>query len=365
MIETQIDGRSGDVTAAAIWLRETLAARVEVAGDRQADARASARSGWEGATASAYQDFTRTLMQGTDKHDARVKRAATAFDGYAARLVGAQEAMGTLRTRALAGGLNVSGTVIEAPPDVPAGVVESGSAEEAAREAATQKVELYNALCADVAREHEKFGQWVEATMPGDLKDAQDKDGLGTLGETAAGWAKNAGAGLAGLALANLAKGMRAEGLELRRKVRRSGDPGYRPPKDPDRLLSRARLLGKWGGRLLGPIGIGVDVFFGIQEGRETGDWGRAATTTGTSIVVGGLATAGIIALGGPVILAIGGGALLAYGASELSGYVWDHKDEIADWAGDTWDDASSAASDAWDSTTDALSDGWDAVTPW
>lgn len=365
MIETKIEGEVAAVRSAATWLRGTLAPNLDTAGDKQGAARVKAAGGWDGSAATAYQDFTKTVLSATDKHTARVKRAATACDDYAARLEEAKTTMRGIRTRAVAGGLTVDGTVIQAPPDVPAGVVEAGSPEEAARETAIAKVTLYNTLAQDATTGHENFALWVETNMPADVADAEDKDGLGALASVAVGWAKNAGAGMAGVALTKLAKDMREEGLKYRLKARRSGNPAYRPPKNPEDLLHRSRLLGKWGGRFLGPIGIGVDVFFGIQEARETGDWGRAATTTGTSIVVGGLATAGIIALGGPVILAVGGGALIAYGASELAGYVWDHKDEIAGWVGDRWDDASSAVSEGWDNATDAISDGWDAVTPW
>lgn len=365
MIETKIEGDAAAVRSAATWLRGTLAANLDTAGDRQGSARGKVAAGWEGEAATAYQDFSKTVLGATDKHTARVKRAATACDDYAARLDDARTTMRGIRDRARAGGLKVDGTVIQPPPDVPAGMVQPGSPEEAAREAAVAKIVLYNTLAEDATTGHENFALWVETHMPADVADAEEKDGLGELAEVAVGWAKNAGAGMAGIALTKLAKDMREEGLRYRRKVRRSGNPAYRPPKDPDELLRRSRLLGRWGGRFLGPIGIGVDVFFGIQEARETGDWGRAITTTGTSVVVGGLVTAGIIALGGPVILAVGGGALIAYGASELAGYVWDNKDEIADWVGDRWDDASSAVSEGWDNATDAISDGWDAVTPW
>lgn len=365
MIETKIEGEVVAVRSAATWLRGTLAANLDSAGDKQGSARGRAAGGWEGESASAYQDLTKTVLKATDKHTARVKRAANAFDEYAARLEEAKTAMSGIRGRARSGGLTVTGTVIQPPPDVPAGMVEAGSPEEAAREAAVAKITTYNTLADEATRSHENFALWVETNMPADVQDAEEKDGLGPLAEVAIGWAKNAGAGMAGAALTRLGKDVRADGLKYRLKARRSGNPAYRPPTDPEDLLKKAKLLGKWGGRFLGPIGIGVDVFFGIQEARETGDWGRAAATTGTSIVVGGLATAGIIALGGPVILAVGGGALLAYGASELAGYVWDNKDEIADWAGDRWDDTTEAVSEGWDNATDAISDGWDSVTPW
>lgn len=365
MIETKVEGSPAAVRGAATWLRGTLAGRLDEAGESQAEARSGASGGWDGDAAAAYQDFARTVLRGTDLHAARVRRAATACDQYAARLERAQQQMSGLRGRARSGGLSVTGTVIAAPPSVPAGMVEAGSPEEAARDAAVQRVELYNTLADEATTGHEQLSQWVESHLPADVEDARGTDGLGQLGEVAAGWAKNAGAGMAGLALTRLASDMRKEGLEYRRKVRRSGNPAYRPPKDPEQLLSRARTVGRWGRRLLGPIGIGVDVFFGIQEARETGDWGRAGVTTGTSIVVGGLATAGILALGGPAILAVGGGALLAYGASEAAGYLWDHKDEIGEWVGDRWDDTTGAVSDAWEGATDVASDAWDAVTPW
>lgn len=361
MIETKIEGDPASVRATATWLRGTLAANVETAGDRQVSARSRSAGAWEGEAAEAYQAFSKTVLSATDTHVARVKRAATAYDAYAARLETAQATMRGIRARARAGDLTVAGTVIQAPPEVPPGMVVPGSPEDLARETAVAKVTLFNTLADDATLGHENFAQWVQTHLPPDVADAEERDELGTLSEVVAGWAKNAGAGMAGLALTKLAKDMRAEGLAYRLKVRRSGNPGYRPPKNPQDLLDRAKLLGKWGRRFLGPVGIGLDVFFGIQEARETGDWGRAAATTGTSIVVGGLATAGIIALGGPAILAIGGGALVAYAASEGVGYLWDHKEEIADWTKDRWDDTVDLASGA----VDGIKDTWDAVTPW
>lgn len=365
MIETRVEGDPAEVRAAARWLRTSLATQVDLAGDSQVAARGVASSGWEGRAAEAYQDFSRSVLSGTDTHAGRVRRAATACEAFATRLEQARTAMAGLRSRARNGGLDVSGTVIVAPASVPPGMVEVGSPEEAARRDAIARIELYNALADEASAGHESLAQWVESRMPADVSDARETDGLDELTDVAAGWAQNAGAGMAGLALQRIARDLRAEGLAYRRKVRWSGNPAYRPPHDPEDLLSRARLLGRWGGRLLGPVGIGIDVFFGIQEARETGDWGRAATTTGTSIVVGGLVTAGIIALGGPAILAVGGGALVAYGASQLAGYVWDHKDEIADWAGDRWDEATDLAADTWEGAQDLASDTWDAVTPW
>lgn len=365
MIETRIEGDPGAVRTAARWLRTGLATQLDLAGDSQVAARGAASSGWEGEAADAYQDFSRSVLSGTDTHAGRIRRAATACEAFATRLEQAQTAMAGLRSRASRGGLDVSGTVIAAPPSVPPGMVEVGSPQEAARLDAIARIELFNTLADEASAGHESLAQWVESRMPADVSDARETDGLGELTEVAVGWAQNAGAGMAGLALQRIARDMRAEGVEYRRKVRRSGNPAYRPPRDPEDLLSRARLLGRWGGRLLGPVGIGLDVVFGIQEAHETGDWGRAATTTGTSIVVGGLATAGVIALGGPAILAIGGGALVAYGASQVAGYVWDHKDEIADWAGDRWDDATDLATDTWQGAQDLASDTWDAVTPW
>ena len=83
-MDTKVEGDPGAVTKSATWLRDTLAKNLETAGDDQQDARNDARGSWEGETASSYQNVSGDTLKASDKHEARVKRAATALDQYAA-----------------------------------------------------------------------------------------------------------------------------------------------------------------------------------------------------------------------------------------------------------------------------------------
>ncbi|MEJ7795968.1 MAG: hypothetical protein WKF50_10485 [Nocardioides sp.] len=377
-MDTLVEGDPGAVTKAATWLRDTLAKNLETAGDDQQDARNDARGSWEGETASSYQNFAGDILKASDLHEERVKRAATALDQYSARLQRCINDMTAIRGRATSGGLTVAGTVIHQPPDVQPGVVEPGSPEETAREAAVDKIELWNGLVEDTTRAYQDFADWVDSQLPPDVTDAQQKDAsdsvLDELLDLLPNFAAGSGAGLTGFGLLGKADDYKAEAREFRRKSRVSGDPGVRGSADTpsgkvklDDLLGKAEWLKKGGRFLGGPAGILIDIGFGIQEGRETGDWTRVALTSGTSIAVGvgvaALVAAGIVTA--PAWAVVLAGGALAAGAAWGVGQIYDNWDDITDWTGDRVDDVQDFASDTWDDATDAVGDAWDSVTPW
>jgi len=378
MLDTKVEGSPAAVTAAATWLRDTLAAKIADAGDEQQDARTDARRSWEGETASSYQNLASDVLKATDKHEERVKRAANALDDYSAKLAGLEADMRSIRTRASGGGLTVAGTVIHPPPDVPSTEFEPGSAEETAYEQAMAKVELWNTLVQDAAADYQTFVDWVDSTMPGDVTDAREKDASDTVFETMKdlfpNFAAGSGAGLTGFALLGKSEDYRAQARELRRRSRVSGDPRVRGSVDTpggraqlDDLIGRADWLGRGGRFLGGPAGILIDVGFGIYEGTQTGDWTRVALTTGTSIAVGvgvtALVAAGVVTAPAWVVVVAAGA--LAAGAAWGVGQIYDNWDDITDWTGDRVDDVTEFASDTWDDATDLAGDAWDTVTPW
>ncbi len=378
-MDTKVEGDPGSVTKAATWLRDTLAKNLETAGNDQQDARNDARGSWEGETASSYQNVSGDILKANDKHEERVKRAATALDLYSAELQRCIDAMTEIRGRASGGGLTVSGTVIHAPDPVPAGTVEAGSPEEAAREAAVDE---------DRAVEPARRGhrdrlpgrslEWVDTEMPPDVADAKEKDSsdsvLGALKELLPNFLAGAGGGLTGVALLDKASDYKAEAREFRRRSRVAGDPRVKGQANTpagrahlDDLLGKASWLGKGGRFLGGPGGILIDVGFGIQEGIETGNWERVALTTGTSIAVGvgvtALVAAGVVTA--PAWAVVLAGGALAAGAAWGVGQIYDNWDDITDWTGDRVDDVTEFASDTWDDATDIAGDAWDSVTPW
>jgi hypothetical protein len=365
MLDTKVEGSPAAVTAAATWLRDTLARKIAGAGDQQQDARNDARGSWEGETASSYQNVAGDVLKANDKHEERVRRAATALDDYAHQLKDLESDMRSIRTRATEGGLTVSGTVISRPPDVPSTEFEPGSAEEAAYDTAMAKVELWNTLVEDAAADYETFVQWVDSTMPADVTDAREKDGsdtlFGVMKDLFPNFAAGASAGLTGFALTGRSEDFKAQAREIRRRSRVSGDPRVRGSADTpsgranlDDLLGKAEWLGKGGRIFSGPAGVLIDIGFGVNEGVETGNWERAGLTTGASIAVGIGAGVLLGTVGAPVLVTVVAAGALAAGASYVAGQVYDNWDDITDTVSETWDDA-----------TDAIGDTWDSVTPW
>ena len=293
-MDTKVEGDPRAVTKSATWLRDTLAKNLETAGDDQQGARNDARGSWEGETASSYQNISGDTLDASDKHEARVKRAATALDQYAARLQRCINDMTDIRGRASGGGLTVAGTVIHPPPDAPSTTFEPGSAEETAYNDAVDKVELWNILVQDTATAYQDFVDWVDSKLPPDVADAREKDGSASLFDVMAdlfpNFAAGAGGALAGVGLIGKAGEYHAEAREFRRRSRVSGDPRVRGSADTpsgratlDDLLGKASWLKKGGRFLGGPAGILIDAGFGIYEGTQTGDWTRVALTTGSA----------------------------------------------------------------------------------
>lgn len=366
-LDTKVEGSPAAVTAAATWLRDTLADKLGKSGDEQQDARNYAQGTWEGETYSSYRNVSGDIMRANDKHEERVKRAATALDDYAARLKRLEEDMKSIRTRAAEGGLTVSGTVIQAPPAAPTTPFEAGSPEETEYNEAVARIDLWNRLVTDAAEDYQTFVDWVDANLPADVADARKKDASDTLFDAISAlfpnFASGAGAGLAGWGLLNKSKDYKADAAEYRRRTRASGNPAVRnrlnTPEGQsqlDDLLKKADLFGKGAKIFGGPAGILIDIGFGVYEGTQTGDWERVAVTTGTSIAVGVgvglLVTAGVVTA--PAWAVVLAGGALAAGGSWVAGTVYDNWDDITDWTSDTWDDA-----------TDAIGDAWESVTPW
>ena len=126
-------------------------------------------------------------------------------------------------------------------------------------------------------------------------------------------------------------------------------------------------LVGSKAARFLGKAFLPLTVLTGAMDaftgGGYEGSRGWATRGFGAAGAVGAgtllASSAGLIALG-PVGLGIAGGAVLAYGAWSAGNYIWDHRQQIADftkgaatWVGDT-------ATDAYQATTGAVSDAKD-----
>jgi uncharacterized protein YukE len=121
-------------------------------------------------------------------------------------------------------------------------------------------------------------------------------------------------------------------------------------------------------GRAFLPLTVATGLMDTVTGGGYDGARGWATRGFGLA----GAAGAGAIMLGvatGPVGLAVAGGAVLAYGAWSLGNYVYDHWDDIsdfagraADWTGDRVADVGEGLSNAAGWAGDRLSDAGDAL---
>lgn len=91
-------------------------------------------------------------------------------------------------------------------------------------------------------------------------------------------------------------------------------------------------------------------------RGWATRGFGLAGAAGAGALLASG---AGLIALG-PVGLGIAGGAVLAYGAWSAGNYLWDHREQIAQFAKDAAGWVGDRATDAWNATSSAASDAVD-----
>jgi hypothetical protein len=123
-------------------------------------------------------------------------------------------------------------------------------------------------------------------------------------------------------------------------------------------------LVGAKQAKLLGKVFLPLTVVTGAMDAITGGgyDGARGWATRGFGLAgAGGAAT--LLLAGsalGPVGLAVAGGAVLAYGAWSAGNYLWDHREQIAEFAGNAKDWVADTASDAYHATTDAVSDATD-----
>lgn len=370
--DTRVDGSPANVRAAAGWLRGSLRTALDEAGDDVAAARSHAMSGFRGDAGGAYADFDKTILTHVDTHANTVGRAAEKFEAYAARLQRYQDSMDSCRRRAVAGGLSVAGTVVQAPPaarPVP-GLSGSVSPEAQARhdeqvtayDDAAAKVLLYNGLLSDAEDETTSFVEWVAANLTMQV-DQFDSPLVDELWNTVANNAGNLGVALSTESGSKYAKDratrLRAEAEDLRRS-RRSGNPARsatgNAPETPGRirnLLDEAKWLGH-GGKLLGPAGVAFDAYQGLESDHPGGGLLAAGLGAGATAVV--IATAPVSV---PTIVVVGGAVVIGTGVAVGANAGWD---ALPDGMTDPVDDF---VGGAWDGTKDVAGGGWKEVKSW
>jgi hypothetical protein len=126
-------------------------------------------------------------------------------------------------------------------------------------------------------------------------------------------------------------------------------------------------LVGARQARILGKVFLPLTVVSGAMDAITGGgyDGARGWATRGFGVAgaagAGALLAsgAGLVALG-PVGLGIAGAAVLGYGAWSAGNYLWDHREQIAQFTQDAVNWVGDTASDAYHATTDALGDAKD-----
>lgn len=122
-IETEITGNPGSIEAASSWLRDTLAPAMDRAADTFNNARKSVETHWESPAGDAYRDMMWRGFEASYRLEEAARGMATELDDFAHGLRRCQEGMASVRSSALAAGLDVQGFVVEDPgfgPDYPA-----------------------------------------------------------------------------------------------------------------------------------------------------------------------------------------------------------------------------------------------------
>jgi uncharacterized protein YukE len=115
VIETRIDGRPADLSAAAAYLTEVLGDGIDQLADRVTRERSAATGGWRGQAADAFADRAAALACSADGVAASARTIGREVQALADVLEGVQAAMAGVRAEARAAGLHVTGTVIQQP----------------------------------------------------------------------------------------------------------------------------------------------------------------------------------------------------------------------------------------------------------
>ena len=115
--ETKVEGKPDQITSLADWLTSSLEPAVSTSGDKFSSARTSLGSEWQGETADAVVAWLGDAVGASDSLSTRVTDIATALTTYVSILSSVKTEAECIRSDATAGGLVMSGTVVQEPKD--------------------------------------------------------------------------------------------------------------------------------------------------------------------------------------------------------------------------------------------------------
>lgn len=156
-IETKVEGKPEQITSLADWLTSSLEPAVSASGDRFSSARTTLGSEWQGETAEAIVSWLADAVGASDSLSTRITDIATALTTYASILFSVKTEAECVRSDAMAGGLVVSGTVVQEPKDT----------------ADTKKAVLYSSLSVRMSTANSKL-----ATGQQDLRTSLTQDDI-------------------------------------------------------------------------------------------------------------------------------------------------------------------------------------------
>lgn len=400
MIETEVEGDPGAVRTAATWVGETLKGQVVDAGRDATDARRRASTSWEGEASQAYRAFAGKVVEAGDEQEHDLDKVAEKLRTYAVKLTHIQDRMRDRRSEAGGGGLTVSGTVIQEPPepvrpaDLPAGSsptqADAWDRDNAAFERANDKVALYNRLATEVEDDITRLEEWIEANLTAiaTVEDPPLSSYLMKQLKKAPALVMMFGTDLHGRQLRADAAAAQQRAAELRRQAdearadRRSGNPARRAAghgvnipesrrtaRGLDAVAEGAERLGRRVpviGTVLSLGLAGNDIANGESPGQTVASEaaGMAGGALGAAAVVGGAALLGATA---PVWGVAVGAAALGVGAGMLAEYAWDHwvPEDVTEAIDEGLEDFGEGVADTAGDIKDAAGDALDSITPW
>lgn len=414
-VDTEIQGRPGQVEGVADWLRNQLASTLGHAGDRLNEARRSADGSWN---SDAGDDFVGVMARARDKTDdlhSAAKKMAEALDAFASSLRRCQNEMADVRAKAHGSGLTVSGFVVQDPgpgPERPPDLFE-GTPQQV--EQHHQGVDAYNThqrlleAYDDARREAARVDRQYAAAC----RALQDEY---TVGKQAA-WLLNVTQVLGSSAASGLAEHIKQQKSRLHTRAQSLVDDAKRAIDDlqanPERYMKRKWLFlreldegklradrlaiaGKLDdaqdlvdrasklddarvpkflartGRVLGPAGMALGVYNDYQGGETTA---QIAASQGGSAALGVAAAAGTGAAVGATVGSVipvagtavgaGVGTVVGAGVAIFSDGAIDSLFENGPDAGKAFDEGLNALESTGSAITDGVSGAADSVGGW
>ncbi len=404
-IDTEITGKPGQVESAATWLRDRLRTKAETAADDLSSSARKAESSWHGTAGEGFRSAMRTGQEEVDSFTSTLSAMATDLDSYAHSLRSCQDDMETIRADARTAGLTVSGLVIQEPGPGPARPtpppVDATHAEATAYEHDVERWNEHQALVRAYNHASNEAGR-VDRAYAKACRTLQDSY---TATEHAA-WVVSLGDLLGGSAEAVLGYRLTAQRNVLHQRASGLIDDAERALREmeahPERYLKRkwfflkrldgtkladdaARITSQLdeaddllkasraledsralkylsrGGKILGPLGIGLGVYNDYQEGESAT---QIAVSQGGSVLAGmgtgaavGAAVGSVVPVAGTAVGAVAG-AVVGAGVSIFADGAIDSFFENGPDVGAAFD----AGVDALEGTGDAIASGVSSV---